>query len=105
MPDGRPANKRDGADAKDARLIAEPLCRAISAPVGAESRRSEPRFIGGIVRHYRIANILLVIPFVACFAVAQVPRQRGGGPSGVPAEFQFLYQGSIPSGQLKAVSL
>ena len=57
------------------------------------------------MRHYRIANILLVIPFVACFAVAQVPRQRGGGPSGVPAEFQFLYQGSIPSGQLKAVSL
>ncbi len=76
---------------------------AISAPVAAESRRSEPRFIGGIVRHYRIANILSVIPFVACFAVAQVPRQRGGRPSGVPAEFQFLYQGSIPSGQLKAV--
>jgi len=55
-----------------------------------------------IVRNYRIASFLSAILVVTPFAVAQVPRQNSGGPSGVPAEFQFLYQG-IRSGQLQAV--
>lgn len=62
--------------------------------------------------HKCTAKILAVILSICSFAVAQKPRSPGlpegldqypGAPSGVPAEFEFLYSGGILSGQLKAV--
>jgi hypothetical protein len=54
------------------------------------------------VRNCRIATFLSAMLVVPGFAVAQLPRQSSGGPSGVPAEFQFLYEGAI-RGPLRAV--
>jgi hypothetical protein len=74
--------------------------------------RTGTRFVGGIVRHGSIVKILAVILTICSFAVAQSPRCPGlpkgldrypGTPADVPPEFEFLYCGGIPTGQLKTV--
>ena len=64
------------------------------------------------MRHNSTAKILTVILGICSIAVAQAPRRPPGLPDGlqqypgapldVPPEFEFLYQGFIPIGELKA---